>query len=204
MIVVTIVGISTVVFAPGLGRATTDRRVSTAARELIRIGRRARSDTFGNLRAHLIWINPATGVVQLLRGATNSCTLAVAAWPGVQADCGTTPVGQRCLENLSIPTLTRDTSVYMNEETLSAGNAVAYVQTGRALCYAPNGITYWGAGADLTAATMTTPLSDQNSATIRGGFVYTLHKGDTSTTPVPTSRVHRVLFPLGGTARSLR
>src|ERR1700712_1890206 len=106
MIVVLIVGLSAVAFTPGLGRANTDRRVSTAARELIRIGRRARADTFGYLRAHLVWIDPTTGTVQLLRGTTNSCTLSIAGLPATQASCTTTPLGQQCLENLSVPTLT--------------------------------------------------------------------------------------------------
>ena len=200
--VVTIIGMSAVAFAPGIGRATTDRRVSTAARELIRIGRRARADTFGYLRAHLIWITPSTGVVQLLRGATNSCTLAVANWPDVQSDCAAPAVAgtSRCLENLSIATLTTDSNIVMYEETL-AGTTPAYANTAlRALCYAPNGLVYWGTGTSITAATAA--LTDLNDSTVNGGFVYTLHKGPGA--PTAASRVHRVLFPLGGTARSLR
>ena len=196
--VVTIIGVSAVAFAPGIGRATTDRRVSTAARELIRIGRRARADTFGYLRAHLIWIVPATGTVQLLRGATNSCTLTVADWPTVQGDCAiaTGPGSNRCLENLSIAAITTDATILMYEETLPGpaySNAVS-----RALCYAPNGLVYWGQGANITTAAGA--LTDNNS--VNGGFVYTLHKGTGA--PTVASRVHRVLFPLGGSARSLR
>ncbi|MDB4971801.1 MAG: hypothetical protein JWN48_142 [Myxococcaceae bacterium] len=207
MVVVSIIGMSTLAFAPGIGRAIAERRVSTAARELIRIGRRARSDTFGFLRAHLIWINPATGVVQLMRGSTNSCTLTVADWPTVQAACviqaNGSLTGPNCLESMVLSTLTKDSRIYMYEELLS-GTTVTYQQTARAICYAPNGIVYYAAGADLAAA-VAAPLTDANNATVRGGFVYTLHKGGASTaSPGVASRVHRVLFPLGGTARSLR
>ena len=200
--VVTIIGLSAVAFAPGIGRATTDRRVSTAARELIRIGRRARADTFGYLRAHLIWITPSTGVVQLLRGATNSCTLAVANWPDVQSDCAApaVPGTSRCVENLSIPAITTGSTVVMYEETL-VSNAPSYSNTAlRALCYAPNGLVYWGTGTTITTATAA--LTDTNSSAVNGGFVYTLSKGPGA--PLTSTRVHRVLFPLGGTARSLR
>jgi len=203
MIVVLIIAFSAVAFAPGIGRATADRRVSTMARELIRVGRRARADTFGYLRAHLLWIEPATGTVQLLRGATNSCTLATAAWSTIQGDCVAKPAkqGARCLENLNIATETTDSTIYLYEEQL-AGTTASYVQTARAICYAPSGLVYTQTGANLAAAVASGLLPDN---TVSGGFVYSLHKGGaTAASPTTASRVHRVLYPLGGSARSLR
>jgi len=193
MMIVTIIGISVVAFAPGFGRAMADRQVSTAARELIRIGRRARSETFGYLRAHLLWITPASGTVQLLRGPNNSCTLS--SWTQPQADCALTPQGPRCLENLRLGTWsTRSIALY---EEASGG---AFQQLNRALCYAPSGAVLYaqvGSIGDVAGA-----LSDQAPANVGGGFVYTLHAGTSA--PTLTDRVHRVLFPLGSTARALR
>lgn len=202
MMVVAVIAASTLAFAPGIGRAVADRRVSSATRELIRIGRRARSDSFGYLRAHLIWITPATGRVMLLRGPNNSCLLP--AWGTIAGDCPSTATGvrgQRCLEQVFISSLAGSGSMVMYEETVTTAGVASYAQTPRALCYASNGVVYHGTGTTL-AATMTAGLSDLNTATIMGGFVYTLHTGTTS--PVSTDRVHRVLFPLGSSARSLR
>lgn len=189
MMIVMIIAISMVAFAPGFGRAMTNRHVSTAARELIRIGRRARSDSFGYLRAHLIWIQPASARVQLLRGPTNSCLLPQ--WHLIQADCAAR--AQRCLEDLD---LTRwvGRSLQLREQLVNG----AYATTRRALCYGPTGIVMWGTGNDLEAASAA--LTETNS--VNGGFLYTLHAG--SGDPGASDSVHRVLFPLGSTPRSLR
>lgn len=202
MMVVAIIAASTLAFAPGIGRAVADRRVSSATRELIRIGRRARSDSFGYLRAHMIWITPATGRVMLLRGPNNSCLLPD--WNAISADCPSTTTGvrgQRCLEQLFISSLAGSGgSMVMREETVTAAGVAGYGTSPRALCYAASGLVYHGTGADLTAADAA--LSDLNTTAIKGGFVYTLHTGTAD--PVSTDRVHRVLFPLGASARSLR
>jgi type II secretory pathway pseudopilin PulG len=199
MMVVAIIAASTLAFAPGIGRAVADRRVSSATRELIRIGRRARSDSFGYLRAHLIWITPATGRVMLLRGPNNSCLLPN--WNAISADCPSTPLttlGPRCLEQVFVSTLGGPTSIAMREETLSGTGVASYGTAAHALCYASSGVVYHATGADLTAATLA--LSDLN--TVNGGVVYTLHTGTGD--PVSTDRIHRILFPLGSSARALR
>src|SRR5688500_17767562 len=98
MMIVMIIGVSAVAFAPALGRQMGERRVSTAARELIRIGRRARSDTFGYLRAHLIYFAPTSGRVMLLRAPTSSCTLTE--WGPIADDCDKRLA--RCLEDFKL------------------------------------------------------------------------------------------------------
>ena len=198
MMVVVIIGVSVTAFAPGFSRAMADRRVSIAARELIRVGRRARSDTFGYLRAHLLWITPKAGRVQLLRGRTNSCQLTV--WKPVLDTC-TTATRRDCLEDFTLASLAKGGSIDMREEQL-AGSEVSYVDQakGRALCFAPNGVTYYGQGADIASAT--SDMSETVSKTTPGGFVYALHAGTSA--PTSTSRVHRVLFPLGASPRALR
>ncbi|HEY6879182.1 MAG TPA: prepilin-type N-terminal cleavage/methylation domain-containing protein [Polyangiales bacterium] len=207
MMVVMVIALSVLAFTPGFSRAMADRRVSSAARELIRVGRRARADTFGYLRAHLIWINPGTGNIQLLRGPTNSCVLT--RWDLVAADCPsdlTTAPGQRCVENVFLSQIYGTAApVRMFEERISAG-VVTYGTTPRALCYAPSGVVSYGSGATLNAATVTTPLATVNTAdaTVGGGFVFALANG-TPTAGNPTSlRIHRILFPLGGSTRALR
>jgi prepilin-type N-terminal cleavage/methylation domain-containing protein len=201
MMVVAIIAASTIAFAPGIGRAVADRRVSSATRELIRIGRRARSDSFGYLRAHLIWIVPASGRVMLLRGPNNSCLLPT--WSTIAADCPSTAAGvpgPRCLEQVFLSSIGGPTPIAMNEETLSGAGVAAYSSVPHALCYASSGVVYQAAGSDLTVATAA--LSDLNN--VNGGVVYTLHTGISTSTPVSTDRVHRILFPLGSSARALR
>ncbi len=202
--VVTIIAVSTIAFAPGFGRAMVDRRVTTVARELIRIGRRARSDSFGYLRAHLIWIQPtrtsSAGRVQLLRGNTNSCL--IEAWQTIQATCAAPSAlpGANCLEDLRLSDRDKgDGTIALFEELLADG-AVSYQRTLRALCFTPNGVMYSGTGDTIATATASGTLSDANS--VNGGFVYTFHTGTSA--PTSTDRVHRVLFPLGTTPRALR
>lgn len=204
MMIVLIIAISVVAFTPGFSRAMADRRVSSAARELIRIGRRARSDTFGYLRAHLVWIDPVARQVQLLRGPTNSCALTD--WVNVATDCPAavdTVPGGRCLENLFLSAMAgSDQPIGLFEETTQG---TSYSTLGRALCYAPSGVVSWGRGDDLTAATVTTRLSTANSAAVAGGFIFALVNGTAAPiTASVTTRTHRVLFSLGGTARSIR
>ena len=199
--VVMIIALSVISFAPSFGKAMADRRVSTATRELIRIGRRARSDTFGYLRAHLIWVQPTTGRIQLLRGPTPSCT--TAPWATIQADCAN-PVAsvahERCLEDVDLRSWTRGEDIALREEVLSSGKP-AYRTTGRALCWAPSGRVFLGADNSLAAATAIGTFSDSNA--VSGGVVFTLHAG-TEDPVTPPDTIHRVLFPLGASPRVLR
>jgi prepilin-type N-terminal cleavage/methylation domain-containing protein len=198
MMVVLIIGSSVLAFAPGISRAMAERRVSTAARELIRLGRRARSDSFGYLRAHLVWITPANGRVQLLRGPTNSCVYAD--WATIQAECDATPVGANCVEDFRVENFTSGSgAIGLYEETGSTATP-AYTSATRALCYTASGILQHTTGFALPL--VTTNLSESND--VNGGFVYTLHSGSVEPDAAAGDRVHRVLFPLGSSPRSWR
>jgi prepilin-type N-terminal cleavage/methylation domain-containing protein len=199
MMVVMIIAASVLAFAPGFGKAMADRRVSTATRELIRIGRRARSDTFGYLRAHLLWVQPESRRVQLLRGPTPSCRNTD--WENIQPDCPANAnemAKQRCLENVDFGSWVQGEKLALREEYLN-GNKPAYRTTNRAICFAPTGQVFHARDNSLANARAT--LSDLNS--VNGGVVFTLHAG-TSDPIIPPDLVHRVLFPLGGTPRVLR
>jgi type II secretory pathway pseudopilin PulG len=204
MMIVMIIGVSVMAFTPGFSRAMADRRVSLATREVIRVGRRARADTFGYLRAHLVWIDPSLGIVQLLRGPTNSCTLA--SWGTVASDCATALPGQRCLENLVLSNLSGQTrAISVFEEVINSGST-AYSTVGRALCFHPSGVMMYGSGATVAAATASLQ-SDNVSGTggVNGGFIFSLLAGTSQPSSANAAqRVHRVLFPMGGSARSLR
>ncbi|MET0286229.1 MAG: type II secretion system protein [Polyangiales bacterium] len=207
MMIVAIIGISTMVFTPGFSRAMADRKVSLAARELIRVGRRARADTFGYLRSHLLWINPSARTVQLLRGPTNSCTLVN--WSEVVGDCGTGLANNqhRCVENLWMSDLSGTRTISIFEETISGGSTT-YSTTGRALCFQPSGVMMYGSGANLATASAPTTLQRDNisgNGGVNGGFIFSLLDGANAPTSSDTSkRVHRVLFPMGGSPRSMR
>ena len=195
MIIVTIIGISVTAFAPSFARSMADRRVSTTARELIRIGRRARSDTFGYLRAHVLWIRPAAGRVQLLRGTNNSCSMS--SWQSDATDCDLrTQAGKglRCIEDLLVA---GQGPIVLREQMLNGG----WGSLQRALCYSPSGVVYWAQPASL--GDVHTSLTDAN--TVAGGFLYGLYSdAPGSAAPGAAARIHRVLFPLGATPRGLR
>jgi prepilin-type N-terminal cleavage/methylation domain-containing protein len=199
MMVVAIIGISMLAFAPSFGKAMADRRISTATRELIRIGRRARSDTFGYLRAHLLWVQPEAARIQLLRGPTQSCTAPL--WATIQSDCTADtnePSAQRCLENIDLTKSTSGDKIALREE-LIVGGRPAYSSVSRAICWAASGQVFMASNNAL--ATAASALSDSN--TVSGGVVFTLHSGEDDPV-IPPDTVHRVLFPLGSTPRALR
>jgi prepilin-type N-terminal cleavage/methylation domain-containing protein len=199
MMVVMIIAISVMAFAPGFSAAMADRRVSTATRELIRIGRRARADTFGYLRAHLLWVQPGERRIQLLRGPTQSCTTPL--WQDIQADCDeplNSATHQRCVEDLDLDTWTRGDEIALREEIL-VGSKPVYRSTDRALCWSPSGRMFLAVNDSLEDAAKA--LKDVND--VNGGVVFTLHQGD-GDPEIPPDTVHRVLFPLGASPRVLR
>jgi type II secretory pathway pseudopilin PulG len=209
MIIVMIIAISTLAFTPGFSRAMADRRVSLAARELIRVGRRARADTFGYLRAHLVWINPGARTIQLLRGPNNSCTVGTD-WSNIGADCGAnwnSGNAQRCIENVFISSMEARANRIGLFVEVSAGGAVNWSTTPRAICYAPSGVVYYGSGANLAAAASNTVFNGNSAAgAIGGGFVFSLVSGTSAPDATNSAglRIHRVLFPMGGSPRSVR
>jgi Tfp pilus assembly protein FimT len=207
MMIVTIIAVSVLVFMPGFSRAMADRRVSLATREVIRVGRRARAETFGYLRAHLLWIDPSRRVVQLMRAPTNSCALTN--WGSVSGDCKSdgTADAQRCVENLYLSMLSGTQRTISIFEEQVAGSVTSYSETGRALCFQPSGVMMYGSGT--TVANATAALASDNvvsgTGAVGGGFVFGLLEGASKPSSANAAqRLHRVLFPMGGSARSLR
>lgn len=202
--IVMIIAVSVLAFTPGFSRAMADRRVGLATRELIRIGRRARADTFGYLRAHLLWIKPGTGTVagtvQLLRGPTNSCALT--AWNTVAADCATNLATSRCVESLQLANESGSTRVITLREEAVDGSITSYSSLNRALCFQPSGVMMTGSGG--TDPPAGSALVEMTAGVVAGGYVFALVSGADPPGTNAAQKVHRVLFPQGGSPRSLR
>src|SRR5688572_28433604 len=82
MIIVTIIGIGAAMSASGIANAFSEDRARRATRELVRMGRHARSETVRYRLAHMVWIETGAGInqVSVMRGTGPSCTNE--AWPG--------------------------------------------------------------------------------------------------------------------------
>jgi prepilin-type N-terminal cleavage/methylation domain-containing protein len=74
MIVVAIIGITAAIAAPAIGRAIASSRADRAVHDIIRIGRRGRSESIAYGRAYLLRVTTTgTGGVQLWRGSSSLC-----------------------------------------------------------------------------------------------------------------------------------
>jgi prepilin-type N-terminal cleavage/methylation domain-containing protein len=192
MVVVTIIGLSVLAFAPSFSRAMAEREVSFATREILRIAKRARSESLGYRRAYMMVIDPGASddqapTVQLLRAGNNSCV--AQNWAALQATCGT--LNGQCVEDVDLNGnanfSTRGFTVRGLEEAV--GGAVS--SESRALCWAPNGLVYTRSPADLG-----TQLGETNANnTVNGGVVYKLSLFQDGS---EVGRAHRVLIPLSG------
>jgi prepilin-type N-terminal cleavage/methylation domain-containing protein len=192
MIVVTIIGLSVLAFAPSFSRAMAEREVSFATREILRVAKRARSESLGYRRAYLMFIDPgddpaAAPLVQLLRAGNNSCV--AQNWAALQATCGTP--NSQCVENLDfghdVNLSTSGFTVRAREEAVGGG----FATESRALCWAPNGLLYTRSPADLASQ-----LAESDAInTVNGGVLYNLSLFQDGS---QVGRSHRVLIPLGG------
>jgi hypothetical protein len=180
-------------FAPSFSRAMAEREVSFATREILRIAKRARTESLGYRRAYLMYVNPGASddiapIVQLLRAPNNSCV--AQAWDAMQDTCDTPSPGSPCVENENFADVSYSTSgftVRALEEAVGGGTS----PNDRAMCWAPNGMMYTRSPANLTAQ-----LAEANSNnTVNGGIVYRLALYQDS---AAVGRAHRVLIPLGG------
>ena len=73
MIVVAIIGITAAIAAPAIGRAIASSRADRATHDIIRIGRRARSEAIAYGRAYLMRMSATGTCIQLWRGRTSLC-----------------------------------------------------------------------------------------------------------------------------------
>jgi prepilin-type N-terminal cleavage/methylation domain-containing protein len=197
MIVVSIIGISAAVAAPAFSRAMADNRAGQATRELVRMGRRARSETAAYLRAHLLWIQPAVngGTISLIRGSTNSCLTQNWSASYLAGECGV--LGSPCLENVDLGAAQYN-GVYATEMMFEPTGGGAVTPTATALCYAPNGVVWHDQGGNLAGLNLSDANTNPNA---RGGFRFVVRMMDEDGDL--RGVVRRMIFPLGAAARSL-
>lgn len=199
MIVVSIIGISAAAAAPAFSRAMAENRASQAVRELVRMGRRARSETAAYLRAHLVWIQPAAngGTVSLIRGRTNSCLLEN--WNNLfttTGPCG--GAGAACLETVSFAD-EQYRGVYFTEmmfEPMVSGIMQPPASTATAICYTPSGVVLHDQPGSLGAVNLR-EANNNNSAP--GGYRFVIRLLDED--GKRHGLVRRMVFPLGAAAR---
>jgi prepilin-type N-terminal cleavage/methylation domain-containing protein len=197
MIVVSIIGISVVAAVPAFSRAMADNRAGQAVRELVRMGRRARSETAAYLRVHLLWIQPQSqgGFVSLIRGNTNSCL--AQDWSALfsTGSCGN--AGSPCLEQVDLSSSSYR-SLYSTEIMFEPTGGGAVTPTATALCYAPDGVVWHNQTASLGGINLSNTNSNVNA---RGGYRFVVRMLDDS--GAVRGVVRRMIFPLGAAARSL-
>jgi prepilin-type N-terminal cleavage/methylation domain-containing protein len=198
MVVISIIGMSLWAAAPAFSRAFAENRAAEAVRELVRIGRRARSETAAYRRAHLVWLEPAVagGTVSLVRGRTTSCLNEDWNAQLTLAACG--DAGAPCAESVSFSDA-RYQGTYATEFLFEPTDGGAVTPTATALCFTPMGSVYHDQPATLSAVS----LSDaNNNADARGGYRFVVRMLDSA--GELHGAVRRVLFPLGAPARSLQ
>lgn len=176
MIVVTIIGIGAAMSASGIATAFSEDRARRATRELVRLGRRARSETVRYRLAHMVWIQaaPAPGAnsASILRGTGPSCTNE--AWEATMV--------------LELLNLAAPNGSYAQDGTparfrMAAGNTLA-------ICYSPTGMMWSATPANLTAA-----AAALTQASGTGAFTVDIVREGSGGVP------RHVLFPQGGSAR---
>ncbi len=221
MVVVTIIGISLMAFAPSFARSFADRRCATATMELVRMGRRARSEAIGLQRAMLVHINygrapTQTARMRLLRGNVTRCD--VEDWNARQNDCPANPELERtssaCMESADLSNSRWFHAPFavtvamwpanQTQQTTSPEDLVRGVAGGgsgtMAICYEPSGIVRWSAGALGLGMNFSTLNA---GAAAGGGLLFAVGLWDRSENEL--SGVPRVvLYPLAGTPRRLR
>lgn len=162
MVVVAIVGLGTALSAAGVADAISENRANRAARELVRVGRRARSDAMGYMRAYMLWAEPAQNRITLLRSWASNCAnenwnnrLTVAASGGL--GCGALgtaiPQASACVEQVRFTDPAFSNDAYASRIDLDVVGAP--VATNVAICYNPNGLMFTDQPANLAAVALT-------------------------------------------------
>ncbi len=202
MIVVVVIGIGTAMGASSIGEAFSDNRALRASRELVRIGRRAKAETMGYMRAHLVWIEPEAHRVSLIRGTGWRCTnedwaARLAAGPCRQT--GATATAVPCLEQVDFEEgNSGNDDAYWPSVAFVSGSPAAYNSTAAAntaICYEPSGAMYSDQGATLAGLT----LSAEN--TQNGAYLFAVRRMS-GAEQAGLSRW--VMFPQGSPPRLLR
>jgi prepilin-type N-terminal cleavage/methylation domain-containing protein len=184
LIVVAVIATVAMLAGPALQQTVGEHRAATAALDLVRLGRRARSESLAFGRAHLMRIDANAETVRVYRGITNSCRTNDRALITAVA-CGAP--GTSCIDSMDLTSHTYrrgSIGVYM---AITSGNALLDA------CYRPSGVVEFRTTAVGT-------FSDLN--TNAGGWIVTLQREDDDDGAIGVAR--RILIPHGGDTRILR
>lgn len=208
MIVVSIIGIGTAMSASGIGEAFSDNRALRASRELVRIGRRAKAETMGYMRAHLVWIEPAANRVSLIRGKGWSCTNED--WD-TRFDAGpcraTGPTAQPfpCIDQVVFDDGNTGDGGYWPRIATVSGSPAVYDSTvagNTAICYAPSGQMLSAQGVALSALRVSPTQSLLSNANAQdGSFRFAIRR---MAGAEQWGQTRWVMFPQGAPARLSR
>jgi prepilin-type N-terminal cleavage/methylation domain-containing protein len=191
MVVVTIVGIMSAAIVPAMGDVLADHRAASAAMDVLRLARRARSLTLANGTAYMLTAqraDPASlGSLTLVQGMNARClqTLwnAAVGRPGETIGLGAGMAYYNPIAGGRPLGTDANRQVIVLQPSIDGGNVVS-VQ----ICYQPNGEVYIQRAADATmlrqANTMLVTLTV--TRTVAG---------------VPHGQTREVIFPNGGSAR---
>ncbi len=192
MVVVLIIGIVAAVTLPAMAAGSSERRVSEAALDVVRLARRARSEALAHGRAHLVRYTVFTGgdplgQVQLWRGDSDRCNQVDWAAIRGRGACETNP---SCLDEVDMAVRY---SVSGWKVEMRAPGLGAWVDA----CYQPNGAMLWRNTAGR--------FSERNvvDGRVLGGgirFQFEAERSDGTRSGVP----RYVVLPLGGEARIVR
>ncbi|HJK97652.1 MAG TPA: prepilin-type N-terminal cleavage/methylation domain-containing protein, partial [Polyangiaceae bacterium LLY-WYZ-14_1] len=161
VIVVAIIAVAATLAVPAVQSGTANRKVNEAALDVVRMARRARSESVAYGRAHLLVFDAANdGTLTLWRGVNGQCN--GNDWVQVQATgaCGT--AGSMCLEQVAMSdTQYRRGTHQVRMQWSPVSQAPAQ------LCYAPSGALFYrfAPAAQFTDANLL-----PGGATVGGAF----------------------------------
>jgi len=196
MLVLVIIGIMAMTVAPSLQQVLGDNRQTTAAGELLRIGRRARAAAISSGAAHMLWFREAE--------PANSNLGRIELYAGMNSKCQQTPWAQALVmpgQPIAVYDMTdfnptngstqpRSNDVGRQVITLRAATVNGANATARAairICFQPNGGVY------TTATDASTQLVTQLDR-VRFSIARTIDGQ-------AYGRVRSVLFPTAGSMR---
>ena len=137
MVVIVLIGIMATMMAPAVTDALADRNTNQAAIDMVRLVRRARAETIGYGRAHVLsFVNDSgVGTALLFRGVTTNCNQNN--WDAIlAADCSSA----MCVD--SVDMAADEYEIGDNTVSLTSN----FGDSGQ-LCFQPNGATLWRAAA---------------------------------------------------------
>lgn len=188
MIVVVIIGIGAAMSAGGIANAFSEDRARRATRELVRLSRRARSDTVLFRVSHLMWLETGAGVnsATILRGTGPSCT----------NETWNTALNVERL-NLADPNDTYAQDAWPARMRVFSNTNTTTEVASLAVCYSPTGMMWsWSSVASAALDATTGALLTQASGL--GGYrVDIVRTGGGGVD-------RHVIFPQGGSARVMR